>query len=122
MSPFQNTLQEPPAEEAEEEPQGEEGKATSPEEAQRSERTTSAPREAPRGPARLFYDRSKWTGVHRHGGPSTLEKDALDLRGKGAGKGGKGQRGVPGSAAGAPDSRGPGVRPAPNNSAARGAR
>merc|ERR1719171_2518538 len=35
----------------------------------------------PRGPASLFYDKTKWTGVHKRGGPTIHDKDALDLRG-----------------------------------------
>jgi len=30
------------------------------------------------GPERFFYDASTFTGVHRHGGPSTLDKDGVN--------------------------------------------
>merc|ERR1719478_1134667 len=36
----------------------------------------------PRGPASLFYDKTKWTGVHKRGGPTIHDKNPLDLRGE----------------------------------------
>ncbi|EER14062.1 conserved hypothetical protein, partial [Perkinsus marinus ATCC 50983] len=55
-------------------------KAPATEVTKRASGSTSTPAGKGRGPERFFYDTSTYTGVHKAGGPETVDRNNKDLK------------------------------------------